>query len=146
LVPVFYIDQGSDVGLYTAAGLGISRQLDFSVKACFHDKPVFVGGDIEYMILSGFPTISIALGMHKYNKLGLDGTFNLTFPIRQVASIYGGLDVDVEFRDHTTTVPLWGFVGLEVIVRKHLGIIVEIDPSITDPAWNMFGLGLAVYF
>lgn len=146
LAPIFYIDQGSDIGLYTVAGLGISRQLDFSVKACFHDKPVYIGGDIEYMILGGFPTVSIAFGMHKYNKLGIDGTFNLTFPIRHVASLYGGLDVDVEFSDHNTTVPLWGFVGLEVVVRKHLGFVVEIDPSINDPAWNMFSLGLAVYF
>jgi hypothetical protein len=146
LAPVFYIDNGSDIGLYTAMGIGISRQVDFSVKACFHDNPVYVGGDVEVMILSGFPTISIAMGMHKYNKLGIDGTFNLTFPIRHVASLYGGIDVDVEFNDKTTTVPLWGFVGLEVVVRKHLGLIVEIDPAINIPAWNMFLLGLAVYF
>jgi hypothetical protein len=146
LAPIFYIDEGSDVGLYANAGVGITQRLDFSVKLGIHDHPTYIGGDIECVILSGLPTISLALGMHAYNKLGIDGTFNLTIPIRHVASIYGGLDVDVEFRDGETTFPLWGFLGLEVMVRKHLGLIIEIDPAITDPAWNMFGLGLAVYF
>jgi hypothetical protein len=146
IAPIFYIDEGRDVGLYANAGVGITQRLDFSVKLGIHDHPTYIGGDIECVILSGLPTISLAFGMHAYNKLGIDGTFNLTIPIRQVASIYGGLDVDVEFHDDETTFPLWGFIGLEVMVRKHLGLIIEIDPAITYPAWNMFGLGLAVYF
>ena len=146
IAPIFFVDEERDVGLYVNAGVGIARRLDFSVKLRVHDQPTYIGGDLEFMILSGMPTISLAAGLHAYNKLGIDGTFNLTIPIRGVASIYGGLDADVEFKDDHTTFPLWGFIGLEVMARRHLGLIVEIDPAISQDAQNIFGIGLAVYF
>jgi hypothetical protein len=145
IAPVIFVDHHNDVGLYATAGFGITRSVDFSMKLRAHHEPVYIGGDLEFVILSGMPTISLTAGMHAYNKLGLDGTFNLTFPIHHVASLYGGLDVDVEFHDDHTHLPLWGFVGLEITTRRHLAFIIEIDPSLNRYAYNMFCAGIVVY-
>lgn len=148
IAPILFVDRGNDLGLHLNGGIGITRKLDLTFKFRIreNDNNTYFGGDLEFAILKGLPSISISTGMHAYDKLGIDGTFNLTFPIRKIASIYGCLDMDVEFKDDDTYVPVWGVIGFEVVVRRHLGIIMEIDLGITDVAENMLGVGLNVFF
>jgi len=146
IAPLLFVDGGDDIGLYLHGGVGITRNMDLSLKFRLNNNDTYFGGDLEFALLKGIPTLSLAAGMHAYNKMGIDMTFNLTFPIRRIASLYGCLDLDVEFNDHDTYFPLWGVIGFEVMARRHLGILMEIDVGITKWAYNMFGIGLCVYF
>lgn len=146
VAPIFFVDGGSDVGLFLHGGIGITRSMDLSLKFRLNNHDTYFGGDLEFALLKGMPSVSLAAGMHAYNDLGIDMTFNLSFPIRKIASLYGCLDMDVEFNKHDTYFPLWGVIGFEVMARRHLGILMEIDIGITRWAYNMFGIGLCVYF
>lgn len=146
VAPIFFVDRGDDIGLFLHGGVGITRSMDLSLKFRLNNNDTYFGGDLEFALLKGIPTISLAAGMHAYDKMGIDMNFNLTFPIRRIASLYGCLDLDVEFNDHDIYFPLWGVIGFEVMARRHLGILMEIDIGITERAPNMFGIGLCVYF
>ncbi len=146
VAPVIYVDYHKDVGLFLNGGIGITRNMDLSVKLILNDYATYFGGDIEFVVLNGSPTISLAAGMHAYDKLGIDATFNLSFQIQRIASLYCGLDADVEFQDHGTAFPFWGFIGLQLMVRRHLGVFMEIDIGISNPAPSMLDLGLNVFF
>lgn len=146
VAPVFFVDANSDVGLFLQGGIGLTRSMDLSLKFSLNNNDIYFGGDIEFALVSGTPALSLALGMHSYNKMGIDMALNLTIPIRKIVSIYGCLDFDVEFTGDDTYFPLWGVIGFEVMVRRHLGILMEMDIGITDPAPNMLGIGLCVYF
>ena len=146
IAPLFFVDRGNDVGLFLHGGIGITRRMDLSLKLRLNNDDLYFGGDLEFALLKGMPSLSLATGLHSYHDLGIDITFNLTFPIRHIAAFYGCLDMDVEFGDHDTYFPVWGVIGFEVMVRRHLGITMEIDIGITEPAPNIFGIGLSVYF
>jgi hypothetical protein len=146
IAPIIYVHPGSDVGLFLNGGVGITRGMDMSLKLILNEHSTYFGGDVEFVVLSRFPTISLAAGMHAHDNIGIDGTFNLTLPIRNIISLYGGLDGDIEFHDHGTGFPFWGFAGMQVMVRKHLGMFMEIDIGINDSAPSMLDLGLNVFF
>jgi hypothetical protein len=146
VVPIFYVNPGNSVGLLLDGGIGLTRNTDLSLKLLLNNSATYFGGDFEFTILNGFPTISLATGMHVYHKLGIDGTFNITFPIRKIISFYGGIDADINFLDNGTEFPLWGFFGLQVMARRNLGILMEIDVGINNPADNKFNFGINVYF
>lgn len=146
IAPIFFVDRGNDIGLFLHGGIGITRNMDLSLKFRLNDNDTYFGGDLEFALLKGMPSLSLATGMHAHDKVGIDMNLNLTFPIRRIVSFYGCLDMDVEFKDHDTYVPLWGVIGFEVMARRQLGILMEIDIGITDPAPTMFGIGLCVYF
>jgi hypothetical protein len=146
IAPVMYVNYGNDVGLYLNGGIGIAKQMDFSLKLLLNDNSTYFGGDFEFVLVGGVPTISLAAGMHAHGNLGVDATFNLSFPIRNVASLYGGLDSDIEFYDNATGFPLWGFFGFQVMMRRSLGLFMEIDIGVNDHAPDMFVLGLNIFF
>ena len=75
-----------------------------------------------------------------------DGTFNITFPIYHTILLYRGIDMDAEFHDGGQDFPLWVPIGLQVMRRRTLGIIMEIDIGAIEPADNMFALGMNVFF
>jgi hypothetical protein len=56
------------------------------------------------------------------------------------------LDFDAEFYDHGQYFPLWVPVGLEVMLRRSLSLIMEIDIAATEPATNIFALGMCIFF
>lgn len=146
MAPIIFVDGGFDLGLFLHGGIGITRKMDLSLKFRLNNNDIYFGGDLEFALLKGMPSLSLATGMHAHDKVGIDMNLNLTFPIRRIVSFYGCLDMDVEFKDHDTYVPLWGVIGFEVMARRQLGILMEIDIGITDPAPTMFGIGLCVYF
>jgi hypothetical protein len=145
IAPIIY-PHGGDADLFLNAGVGIARSMDLSLKAIVNGHTNYFGGDFEFVVVSGFPTISLAAGMHSRDNLGIDGTFNLTLPIRRVVSLYGGVDADIEFRHDETGFPLWGFAGFQVMARRHFGLFMEIDLGINDGAPDMLDLGMQVFF
>ena len=50
----------------------------------------------------------------------------------------------MEFNDGSAQFPVWGVIGFEAILRRHLSLILELDIRINRPAENMFGIGLNV--
>lgn len=145
IAPVLHVGHGGDMGLFINGGVGLTKSVDLSLKMVLDNENYF-GGDFEFVILGGMPTISLAAGVHKAGVVGLDGTFNITFPIRKVLSIYGGLDADVNFYDHGTGFPLWGFIGFQAMVRRSLALFMEIDIGVNDHAQDMLVLGMNVFF
>jgi len=145
IAPILYVGHSNDMGLFINGGVGLTKSVDLSLKMVLDDQNYF-GGDFEFVVLSGMPTISLAAGVHKASALGLDGTFNITFPIRNVLSIYGGLDADVNFHDDHTRFPMWGFVGFQAMVRSSLALFMEIDIGVNDGAPDMLALGMNVFF
>jgi hypothetical protein len=144
IAPLLFVEQDNDLGLYLTGGVGIVRGMDLALKIRLNGE-TYIGGDVEWLLLNDMPRISLSGGMHSNHGVGLDATFNITFPMRS-ASIYSGLDLDINFFHNDTHIPLWVPIGLEVTARRSLGILMEIDIGVNDPAYNMFGIGLAIYF
>jgi hypothetical protein len=147
IAPVIYVDRGNDLGLFLSGGFGIARDIDLALKLNLENGGRnYFGGDVEFSILRGMPSISLALGAHAYRQVGLDGTLNITFPIHRTVALFSGLDFDAEFHDHGQDFPLWVPVGLEVMLRSSLSLIMEIDIAATEPATNIFALGMSIFF
>jgi hypothetical protein len=146
VAPIIFVEQGNDLGLYVNAGLGVSRSVDLGFKLRFDGNHTYIGGDIEFLVLGNRPSISLATGVHAHHEVGIDGTFNLSFPLARVASLYCGLDADMDFYSHDTVFPCWGFFGLQVSIRRSLALLMEIDIGLNDPAYNMLDFGLNVIF
>jgi hypothetical protein len=145
--PVWHVEHDNRLGLDIGAGVGIGHGADLAFKMMLENGGNnYFGGNVEFVLLQDVPVISLALGAHAYNDVGLDGTFNITFPIRQAVALYSGIDMDAEFHDGGQDFPLWVPVGLQVMLRRSLAIIMEIDIGAIEPADNRFALGMNVFF
>jgi hypothetical protein len=145
-VPVFLIDRAVYPGFYGMFGVGITRSIDLSVNTRLAENRSYFGADIEFGLLKGLPSFSLTGGVHGFRTAGIDLTANLTFPIRRVAAIYGGVDTDIEFSKDDVRVPVWPFIGVEVSPGRRIKVIMEIDIGVTPPAPHIIGLGLAFFF
>jgi hypothetical protein len=146
IAPVIFVEGHKKVGLFLGGGIGIARNADLGLKLrLFNDQRTYFGGDVEFALLSGMPSISLSVGAHAYHEVGLDGTLNITFPVHGSVSLYSGLDFDAEFYDGEQDFLLWVPVGIEVMTRRSLSMIMEIDIDAID-AWSMFALGLNIFF
>lgn len=146
VAPVLFVERDNDLGLDFGAGVGVGHGVDLAFKMLIQPGKNYFGGDVEFMLLNDVPQISLAFGAHAWNDVGLDGTLNITFPIRHVLSLYTGLDFDAEFYHGGQAFPLWVPVGMEVKVRRHLGIVMEIDVAADHAADSRFSAGMNVYF
>ncbi|MCX7726680.1 MAG: hypothetical protein N2053_07500 [Chitinispirillaceae bacterium] len=146
VAPLVYVNYGNNIGLLLNGGVGITRQIDVSLKLILGGSSVYFGGDVEFSILRGLPALSLTTGLHAQNNVGIDATLNLTFPVHQIVGIYCGLDGDVNFYRHEIDLPFWGFVGVDVKLRRSLALFFEIDIGLNYPAPHIFNLGLNVYF
>jgi hypothetical protein len=152
-VPVLVMD-GSENRLHGKAmiGVGLGGGVDVSLSAFgspYTEQYTSLGADIEWSLLgSGGPGFSMSAGGHvsPSDKVGIDATLNLTFPIRTVA-IYGGVDADFDFpKNSDMELPIWGFGGAEVSFSRFAKLLIEVDIAATEQAWSMLGVGLALFF
>lgn len=147
IAPLIYVDRGNDLGLFLSGGFGVTRGIDIALKLKVENEGRnYIGGDVEFTLLRDMPLISLALGAHAYRQVGLDGTLNITFPIRRTISLFSGVDFDAEFHNNGQNFPLWVPVGLEVMLRRSLSLIMEIDIAAMEPAANIFALGMNIFF
>lgn len=146
VAPLIYVNYGNNMGLLLTGGVGITKNVDVSVRLILNGSSVYFGGDVEFSILRGVPTLSLTTGLHAQNNVGIDGTLNLTFPVHKIVGIYCGIDSDLNFYRHHIDFPFWGFVGVDVKVRRSLGLFFEIDIGLNHPAPHIFNLGLNIYF
>jgi hypothetical protein len=145
--PIAFIDGGRpDPGLYTMLGIGLPARLDLSINARLARGRSLFGVDMEWGILTGLPSLSLTTGFHGFRYAGIDAALNLTFPIRRVAAIYMGVDSDIDFRGDDVDIPVYAFGGVEVSLRRHVKVLMEIDVGVTEGAPHIIGLGFALIF
>ncbi len=137
-----------DLGVYLIGGVGLPRGIDLAVNARFaENRDSYLGGDLEWSLIRGTPSLSLITGAHVYGHVGLDAGINLTFPIRQVAALYTGADLDIEFRSNDAAAPVWIFFGGEVSLRRSISLLLELNLLIHEAAGasHVFGLGLGIF-
>jgi hypothetical protein len=128
-------------------GYGLGKHVDLSMRySVYYDAKDAFFADFEWAVRkTRFMYVSLVTGAHYRYDMGLDGTLILSFPIRNIAEFYTGVDLDLEFGEeieHYTWLPL----GIEVSWRRKLSLMLEIDLPMSQWAWNIYGGGLMVYF
>jgi hypothetical protein len=147
LEPTIYDMAGdNETSLFIHGGYGISRGLDLGIKLGLGMNNTYFGADLEWMLRSLSPYISISAGAHIFNDLGIDGTLNITFPISKQVWLYSGLDMDIVFAENDTHIPFWLPVGIEVGIKRNMTLILEVEVGLNDDAYNIFGGGINFYF
>ena len=147
LEPTIYDYEGNnETSLFVHGGYGISRGMDLGIKLGLGMDNTYFGADLEWMLRTISPYLSISAGAHIFNDVGIDGTLNITFPLSKQVWLYTGLDMDVVFADDETFIPLWLPVGIEVGLRKNMTLILEIEVGLNTEAYNIFGGGINFYF
>lgn len=148
-----------EFGFFLHGGYGISPGLDLGLKVGFGLPDTYFGADLEWVLRGVSPYISVSAGGHSFGDVGLDGTLNFTFPISRQVHLYSGLDMDInfgevrEYNDQTqkyedkteTSLPVWFFIGAEIGFKRNMTILLEVEVSVSDDAYNIFGGGLNFY-
>lgn len=119
--------------------------MDLDVLIGFPSGRTYVGANLEFP-LSYQPNVSFAVGGHTLGgTTGIDGTFNLSFPVGGAAGLYLGLDADLNFHNGSTTLPVWGFIALNVKIRSTIELFLEVDPALSNDAADIFAGGVKIY-
>lgn len=141
--PGVMVNSNSEFILFLHGGYGIKQGIDFSLKAGVLGPEEYFGADVEFALLK---RMSIAFGAHSFGDFGLDGNWNVTFPIKKDIRVSSGLDLDVNFNEDKTRYLLWLPLSVEIGLRKNMSFIFEAEIGLTDPAYNFIGGGLNFYF
>lgn len=132
---------GDGFMMFFHAGYGIKPGIDMALKLGAGNTTYF-GADLEWRLGK---IVSITTGAHNFGDFGLDGSLNLSFPLRGDVDIFTGLDMDIVFADDVL-LPLWLPVGVEIGMGRNIGFILEAEVGLTDPAYHVIGGGVAFYF
>ena len=140
--PAAIIDGNSDFILFLHGGVGIKKGIDFAARAGVLGPDIYFGGDIEFALPK---KMSLAFGAHQFSHFGLDGTWNISFPIRNDLRITSGIDTDLNFTKPDLQFLLWLPISLEIGIKKNMNFIFEVEIGLTDPAYHFIGGGLNFY-
>jgi hypothetical protein len=140
--PAVILGGNTDFILFVHGGAGIVKGVDLGLTIGVLGPGNYFGANVEFALGK---QMSLAVGAHDFGAFGLDGTFNITFPIRQDVRIFTGADLDMNFGDNTQFL-LWLPVGLEIGLRSNMSFIFEAEIGLTDPAYHLIGGGLNFYF
>lgn len=137
-----------DLALFLHGGVGLTRNVDLSIKYGFMRYTDYFGADLEWKLMSGKPSISLTTGGHVMDDFGLDAALNISFPIGSTASLYSGLDTDINFYKQPTGTQLlaWIPVGVQIYLKPKMAFMLEAEIPINDYAYTFFGGGLSFYF
>jgi hypothetical protein len=127
--------------MFFHGGYGLTKGIDFSLHGGVGGNSSYFGGDIEWALMRH---VSLTTGAHHFGDFGLDGTLNLTFPIRHDSRVYTGFDMDLNFGNKVTA-PMWIPLGVEIGLRNHLAFLFEAEISVTND-YHVLGGGLVFYF
>lgn len=137
--PGVMINGGSEFILFLHGGYGIKQGIDFSAKVGVLGPLDYFGADVEFALPH---RMSFAVGAHQFGDFGLDGSLNITFPIRSDIRFSSGLDSDLNFNADRTRFLLWLPLGLEIGIKKNMSFIFEAEIGLTDPAYHFIGGGV----
>jgi len=148
-----------EFGFFLHSGYGISPGFDLGMRVGLGFPETYFGADLEWVLRGLSPYISVSAGGHSFGDVGLDGTLNFTFPINRQVQLYSGFDMDMNFvevkkfnqqtqqiEDETETmIPMWLFIGTEIGFKRNMTILLEVEISMNDDAYNIFGGGINFY-
>lgn len=144
--PVILVEGDTHIGIYLQGGIGLTRGIDLSINGLVAENRSFVGGDIEWGLVSGMPSLSLTTGAAaEGGHLTLKTNANLTFPLPSV-DLYMGPKLDIRIYDNDVTLPFWLFFGAEVRVKSTMAIPFEVDIGLADGATPLIGSGIIIYF
>jgi hypothetical protein len=127
--------------LYLDGAVGIKSGIDLALKVGIGSTTYF-GADVEWGLAKN---ISLTTGVHSFGDFGLDGTLNVSFPLKSDVMLYSGLDMDIVF-GHTITFPVWIPIGVDIGLRNNLSFILEGDIGLTNVSYHIINGGILVYF
>ncbi len=133
-------------GIFAQGGYGLRSDMDINLRIGAGYPDMYVGADLEFMILFRKPYFSVSAGAHYFGDVGLDASGTFTVPLDPQVHLYSGLDMDINFNEDKTNVPFWFRLGTEVAFKKNLSVLLEAGLGINDPAYNIFSGGFNIYF
>ncbi len=133
-------------GIFFQGGYGLKSGMDIGLKIGVGYPDIYVGADLEFLILRKAPYFSVSTGAHYFGDIGVDGTGIFTIPFDQQVHFYTGLDMDINFNDDKTRIPLWFLIGTEVAFKSNMSVLLEAEIGLNDPASNIFSGGFNIYF
>ncbi len=132
-----------DLMVFIDGGYGIKSGINLDLKAGFGGGGYF-GADLKWAL---FNHVSLNTGLlYTNNVMGLNGCLNLSIPIRSSIRILTGAHLNVDFDKSKVQTPFWIPVGVDIGLRKYMGLILEGEIGINDAASSLFGGGLVFYF
>jgi hypothetical protein len=147
IAPLLLVDNGNpDLGMYVLGGVGVTRVMDLYVSSrlASQNRSNF-GVGLQWALIKGTPALSLTTGGHIGPNIGIDGTFDIAFPVGSSVVLYSGLDMDLDFNHSETTTSAWIFIGPRVQIRKNTTLFLEVDVGIPQETPSIFGLGLSFY-
>ncbi len=142
LNPAYYND---DLGFFIHGNFGVLSGIDFSGRFGFVNGNNYLGGDLEWKIISKKPSLSLTTGVHYVNDIGLDCSLNISTPIKKGIDVYSGVDSDIEFTDDPYML-LWIPLGVDLRIKSKLSFIFEAEIPVSDNAFAIIDGGIVFYF
>lgn len=140
--PGIMINGNSEFIMFLHGGYGIKQGIDFSARVGVLGPLDYFGADVEFALPH---RMSFAVGAHQFGDFGLDGSLNITFPIRSDIRFSSGIDSDINFNEDKTRILLWLPLMLEIGIKKNMSFIFEAEIGLTDPTYHFIGGGLNFY-
>jgi hypothetical protein len=147
VAPLVLVNSGDAYpGMYVLGGVGVTSAMDLyvSTRVASNDRSNF-GIGFQWALIKGTPALSLTTGGHIGPNIGIDGTFDAAFSIGNSVVLYGGLDMDVDFKPGETTVPAWLFIGPRIQIRRNTTLFLEVDVGVPQETPSILGLGLSFY-
>lgn len=151
--PAVVINGNTEFMLFLHGNIGLVKGTDFGLKLGVLNGDTYISGDVEFALGK---YLSVSAGAHHWGNFGVDGTLLGTWTLRKGIRLFGGLDTDVNFvsadtdndgeDELDTQFLLWTPIGIEVGLRSNLAFIFEASIGLTDPAYNLIGGGVVIYF
>jgi hypothetical protein len=146
VAPLALVSGGDvDPGIYVLGGIGVTGMMDLYFSTRVANDYTNFGVGMQWALVKGAPALSLTTGAHLGPGIGIDGTFDMTFPAGGSVVLYGGLDLDIDFNHSNMVVPAWLFLGPRVQIKRNATLYLEVDIGMTREAPDILGLGLSFY-
>jgi hypothetical protein len=137
-----------DLGLFLHGGVGLAPGVDLGLKYGFLRYNDYFGADLEWRLMADKPNISLTTGGHVMNDFGLDLGLNISFSITSAASLYSGIDTDINFYKEPvgTQFLAWMPVGIQLYLKPKMAFMLEAEIPLNNNAYSIFVGGLNFFF
>lgn len=139
LEPVYIVN--NNFMFFAHGGYGIKSGINLDLNAGFGNGDYF-GADLKWALIRH---VSLNTGFFIQNgTAGLNGCLNLSIPIRSDIRLITGAHLNVDFPNSGIDTHFWVPVGVDIGLRKNMGLILEGEIGFKSD--SRMGGGLAFYF
>ncbi len=144
--PAVFMDDGvNDIAVFTYFGYGFSDRMNLNVRAGFFENSNYLGANLEWLIRSESPAVTLSTGGHYVDDPGIDVTLNSTFQVARSLDLYAGLDTDL-ILDDDPDLPAWIFLGGSYHLLDQVDIMAEFNFGIFEIAPHILAAGFVFTF